>query len=208
MIVNGYIYVWPGVVNMLRSFTGQVELVRPAVTRFATSFLIIQHIHKQKNNLRMMFTSPEWSSSKWAKESGGKQVQSIILMIFFWRSIVDILKIFGPLVRVLRLVDGEKRPVMGYIYEAMDRAKETIISHYLNPEYFYYNPTIAEDGEIMEGLYKTMQRLIPNHEEQDKIIDQLTLYRNAEGLFGMEFAIRHRKIKSPGKLHNIQTNLF
>ncbi|KAK8935160.1 hypothetical protein KSP39_PZI013740 [Platanthera zijinensis] len=235
MTVNGYIYVRPGVVNMLRTFTGQVDLVRPAVTRFATSFLTIQRIHKQKNNLRKMFTSPEWSSSKWAKESGGKQVQSIILMISFWRSIIDILKIFGPLVRVLRLVDGEKRSAMSYIYEAMNRAKEAIIKsfnekedkymdvlkivnkrwesqlhrplhaagHYLNPEYFYYNPTIAEDGEIMEGLYKTMQRFIPSPEEQDKIIDQLTLYRNAEGLFGMEFAIRHRKIKSPGKLHNI-----
>ncbi|KAK8951550.1 hypothetical protein KSP39_PZI003122 [Platanthera zijinensis] len=70
MTVNGYIYVRPGVVNMLRTFTGQVDLVRPAVTRFATSFLTIQRIHKQKNNLRKMFTSPEWSSSKWAKENG------------------------------------------------------------------------------------------------------------------------------------------
>ncbi|KAK8923972.1 hypothetical protein KSP39_PZI019061 [Platanthera zijinensis] len=165
MIVNGYIYVRPGVVNMLRSFTGQVELVRPAVTRFATSFLTIQRIHNQRNNLRKMFISPEWSSSKWAKESTGKQVQNIILMISFWRSIMDILKIFGPLVHVLRLVDGEKIPVMGYIYEAMDKAKEAIISHYLNPEYFYSNLTIVEDGEIMEVLYKTMQRLIPSHEE-------------------------------------------
>ncbi|KAI8568380.1 hypothetical protein RHMOL_Rhmol02G0194100 [Rhododendron molle] len=29
---------------------------------------------------------------------------------------------------VLRLVDGEEKPAMGYIYEAMDRAKETIIN--------------------------------------------------------------------------------
>lgn len=231
MTVNGYIYVRPGVVNMLRSFTGQVELVRPAMTRFATSFLTLQRIHKQRNNLRKMFTSPDWSASKWAKETGGKQVQKIILMISFWRSVLYILKIFGPLVRVLRLVDGEKRPAMGYIYEAMDRAKEAIIKtfnekeekykdvlniidrrwetqlhrplhaagYYLNPEFFYSNPDIAADGEVMEGLYRTMQRLIPSHAEQDKIVDQLSLYRNAEGLFGMEFAIRHRKTKSPSE---------
>ena len=36
------------------------------------------------------------------------------------------LKLTGPLVKVLRLVDGEKKPAMGYIYEAMDRAKEAI----------------------------------------------------------------------------------
>ncbi|KAK4271022.1 hypothetical protein QN277_019778 [Acacia crassicarpa] len=34
--------------------------------------------------------------------------------------------VMGPLVRVLRLVDNEKRPAMEYIYEAMDRAKEAI----------------------------------------------------------------------------------
>ncbi|KAL4339257.1 hypothetical protein GQ457_08G018720 [Hibiscus cannabinus] len=31
-----------------------------------------------------------------------------------------------PLVKVLRIVDGEKKPHVGYIYEVMDRAKETI----------------------------------------------------------------------------------
>ena len=34
-----------------------------------------------------------------------------------------------PLVKVLRLVDGEKL-AMGYLYEAMDRAKESIWAHY------------------------------------------------------------------------------
>ncbi|KAH0652661.1 hypothetical protein KY289_030339 [Solanum tuberosum] len=37
----------------------------------------------------------------------------------------DIFKV-KPYASVLRFVDGEKKPPMGYIYEAMDRAKETI----------------------------------------------------------------------------------
>jgi len=37
----------------------------------------------------------------------------------FWNIIVYILKVMGPLVRVLRLVDNERKPTMGYIYEAM-----------------------------------------------------------------------------------------
>ena len=36
------------------------------------------------------------------------------------------LKESNCLVRVLRLVDGEKKPPVKYIYEAMDRAKEAI----------------------------------------------------------------------------------
>ncbi len=39
---------------------------------------------------------------------------------------VYILKIFGLLVRVLRLVDGKKMSTMGYIYEAIAMAKEAI----------------------------------------------------------------------------------
>ena len=178
-----------------------------------------------------MFTSEDWTTSKWAKESGGKNATSIILMPSFWTNIVYILKIFGPLVRVLRLVDGEKKPAMGYIYEAMDRAKEAITrsfnekedkykeffkiidnrwdcqlhrplhaaGYYLNPEFFYSNSNLAQDQEVMTGLYKALERLVPSHDEQDKISDQFSLYQNAEGLFGMDMAIRHRKTKSPGK---------
>ncbi|XP_057994684.1 uncharacterized protein LOC110632183 [Hevea brasiliensis] len=124
--LNGYIYIRPGVVNMLWHFTGERELIRPVVTRFATAFLTLQRIHKHKANLRKMFTSEEWTKSKWAKELSGKKVYSIVMMPTFWTNIVYILKIFGSLVRVLRLVDGEKMPIMGYIYEAMDRAKEAI----------------------------------------------------------------------------------
>ena len=36
------------------------------------------------------------------------------------------MKVSEPLVRVLRLVDGDEKPAMGYLYEAMDKAKEEI----------------------------------------------------------------------------------
>ncbi|XP_058005412.1 uncharacterized protein LOC110632845 [Hevea brasiliensis] len=81
--LNGYIYIRPGVVNMLRRFTGERELIRPAVTRFATAFLTLQRIHKHKVNLRKMFTSEEWTKSKWAKELSGKKVYSIVMMPTF-----------------------------------------------------------------------------------------------------------------------------
>ena len=43
----------------------------------------------------------------------------------FWRKAAEIVKLAEPLVKVLRLVDGE-RLVMGFIHEAMDQAKEQI----------------------------------------------------------------------------------
>ncbi|KAL6495777.1 hypothetical protein OROGR_030340 [Orobanche gracilis] len=73
-----------------------------------------------------MFTSDIWTKSKFAKEVGGKQVVNIIMMPSFWNSVVYAVKVAGSLIKVLRLVDGEKKPPMGYIYEAMDLAKEEI----------------------------------------------------------------------------------
>ncbi|XP_042466041.1 uncharacterized protein LOC122048553 [Zingiber officinale] len=173
----------------------------------------------------------DWTESKWAKEVAGKKVAKIIMTLRFWSSIVHILKIYGPLVRVLRLVDGERKPAMGYIYEAMDRAKETIIKafkekeekykevfeiidkrwecqlhrplhaagHYLNPEYFYSYTDSNICGEVVNGLFETMERLVSNAAEQDKITAQLSIYRKAEGLFGRNVAIRHRRALSPAE---------
>ena len=42
----------------------------------------------------------------------------------------EVCSVSEPLVRVLRLVDGDK-PAMGYLYEAMDRAKEAIRNFYM-----------------------------------------------------------------------------
>ena len=58
------------------------------------------------------------------KRAKGKNVGNIIFMSSFWNTIVFCLKVSGPLVLVLHLVDGEKRPPMGYVYVAMKKAKE------------------------------------------------------------------------------------
>ena len=55
----------------------------------------------------------------------------------FWNTIVFCLKVSGPLVRVLHLVDGEKKAPMGYIYEAMNRAKDIIVRSFNGNEEQY-----------------------------------------------------------------------
>ena len=136
--LNGYIYNRSGLLNMMRPFTGQRELLRPAETRFSSAFITLSPLHEQKIILRKMFTSAEWSKSKWAKEHKGKNVAKTVILPSFWNIIIFCLKISVPLVRVLRLVDGEKKKApMGYIYEAMTRAKETIVKSFLSNEEKY-----------------------------------------------------------------------
>ncbi|KAF8396293.1 hypothetical protein HHK36_017909 [Tetracentron sinense] len=146
-----------------------------------------------------------------------------VLSTTFWNNIIYAKKITAPLVRVLRLVDGEKKPPMGYIYEAMDRAKKAIkeamggqryerrrwyvqlhqplhtAGYILNPEFYYNNQDIEPCEEVMKGLYEVIERLIPELDLQDKIITELAMYRNAEGLFGWPMAIRQRTTITPDK---------
>ncbi|XP_042976309.1 uncharacterized protein LOC122307475 [Carya illinoinensis] len=77
-----------------------------------------------------------------------------------------------PLVRVLRLVDGDEKPAMGYLYDAMERAKENIKAR--------CNNKMALDPD-----------------DQDKIIKELDSYNNAVGEFGHALAIRQRDKLNP-----------
>ncbi|XP_061376092.1 uncharacterized protein LOC133318145 [Gastrolobium bilobum] len=122
----GFIYNHSLALNTMRRFTNKTELVRHGVTRFATTFLTLQRLHKQRKNLRNMFISEDWENSKASKDPKGKVARRTVLMPAFWNDVFFSLKVMGPLVRVLRLVDNEKKLAMGYIYEAMDRAKEAI----------------------------------------------------------------------------------
>ncbi|XP_042758543.1 uncharacterized protein LOC111908085 [Lactuca sativa] len=81
-----------------------------------------------------MFTSEQWNRSKFSKLDGGTHTANTILTPNFWNNIDIAVKIGCSLLSVLRLVDGERKPPMGYIYEAMDRAKEAIAQAFKNKE--------------------------------------------------------------------------
>lgn len=56
---------------------------------------------------------------------------SLISTDDFWAMLKEICSVTTSLVRVLRLVDSD-RPTMGYLYEAMARAKEAIMHYYID----------------------------------------------------------------------------
>ncbi|WVZ22306.1 hypothetical protein V8G54_000850 [Vigna mungo] len=111
----------------------------------ATSYLTLNCIKQQKNALRSLFASEEWATSPHGTKSDGNQVMNLVLSDDrFWRPITYCLKCVIPLVKVLRLVDGDAKPAMPYIYEALDRAKEKI----------------AENFQKIETRYKRVWKII------------------------------------------------
>ena len=56
----------------MRKNTEKRELVRPAITRFATHFLTLQSMASQLSNLQKMFAFDEWNESQWAHRPDGR----------------------------------------------------------------------------------------------------------------------------------------
>ena len=128
--ITKFIYNHAAVLSLMRTFTGDRELVRPAITRFATSFISLQSLLVSMWDLQQMFLSPEWRALSFSTRPEGQAICRLVnFHQTFWDDVREVCAVTEPLVRVLRLVDGDK-PAMGYLYEAMDRAKESIRAYY------------------------------------------------------------------------------
>ncbi|XP_020682348.1 uncharacterized protein LOC110099509 [Dendrobium catenatum] len=130
--ITKFIYNHSWVLSLMRKFSKK-EIIRPATTRFATSYLTLQSLMEVRQPLEAIFISTEWLNSAWGKKSDGNEIRKIILNDKFWATVNYAILSTRPLVQVLRLVDAEKKPAMSFIYNAMDEAKE-MIAHNLGGE--------------------------------------------------------------------------
>jgi len=128
--ITTYIYGRTQLISILKKFTRGRDLIRPGVTRFATTYLTLACLHELKASLMNMFSSEEWQTSKFGTSQ--RKVQNMVLDSRFWKNVSTCLKVVAPLMVVLRLVDSDTRPAMGFIYEEMDCAKEKIKSNFNN----------------------------------------------------------------------------
>ncbi|XP_026452111.1 uncharacterized protein LOC113352516 [Papaver somniferum] len=210
----------------MRSFTKR-ELIRPGDTRFATENLTLESLLESKASLEEMFTSNKWKSCSWENSSEGKAMKNIIIRdANFWSGLVYSLKATKPLVGVLRIVDSKATPAMGFIYGAVDKAKEEMArnldneepkykeiweiidekkdaqnaGYFLNPQ-FQYEDDVSNHPEIRSGLYNCMEKLLPREDVAKAHMD-LDKYLNRDGHFGRLEAETTRKLKTYGEYSN------
>jgi hypothetical protein len=86
--ITKYIYNHSWVLSLMRKNTENRELLRLAITRFATHFLTLQSMASQSNNLEKMFASDEWNASQWARKQDGKDTKRKINDLRFWKKAV------------------------------------------------------------------------------------------------------------------------
>ncbi|KAG6538822.1 hypothetical protein ZIOFF_003952 [Zingiber officinale] len=75
MVVK-FLYGHGTILSLMRKYTNDKEILRPAVTRFATSFLTLQSMYKVKRRLEQMFASEDWVSSPLSQTTRGRMLSS------------------------------------------------------------------------------------------------------------------------------------
>ena len=100
--------------------------MRPGPTRFATTSIALGSLKEHKHDLQALVTSKFYVESRYAKDKKAKAVVKIILDNQFWNDCHVIVHIMSPLIRLLRIVDSDEKPAMGYVYDGMYRVIDGI----------------------------------------------------------------------------------
>jgi len=182
--VSRFIYKHGRLIDQMREKIGG-DLVRPAVTRFATSFLTLASMHRNRNGLRNLFVSDEWHNTKFSNTTEGKQVEHIVLSMPFWKNIEDCLRASQPLLIALRIADGDETPAAPEIMAAMDVAKNTI------KESLKHNPRLL--AEVLEYYGKRWEN------QMEQKLYGAALYLNAAKFF----AIRDQDRRQAARLRSM-----
>lgn len=145
-----FMYAHHTTLALMRKFTRKRDIVRPGITRFASSFLTLQSILEKEEKLKFMFLSKEWGECKWSSKPKGIKAYQTIVSQAFWVNIAMCVELFKPLVKVLRLVDGDWRPSMAFVYGEIKEAKNEIIKVCKNSKETY-EPILEIIDSKMKG---------------------------------------------------------
>ncbi|XP_077249140.1 uncharacterized protein LOC143888581 [Tasmannia lanceolata] len=120
--VTNFIYNHGYVLSLMREKCGG-GLVRPRLTRFATNYVALQSMLDKKVGLKQLFSSSEWNDYRESKSAARQKAEGLVGSPTFWQNCKTIIDILEPRVRVLRMVDGDKKPTMGSMYHAIELMK-------------------------------------------------------------------------------------
>ncbi|CAH9126863.1 unnamed protein product, partial [Cuscuta epithymum] len=204
--IQSFMYRHQIITGLMRDATNGRELKKPCATRFASNFIALQSVLEVENALRFFVASPIWRGLEYTKSSEGKRVTCIIQDPDFWTRAKEVIDVLEPLVRILRLVDGDGS-TSGYLYQAMEMAKESIdfksalnegkygriklllqkrrnenILHPIHAAAAFLNPaymlsdSFKENWEMKQGTSYIYDNLV-SVAEKESFLEQVQLYR-------------------------------
>lgn len=214
--LTAFIYGETKLVDMMRKFTNQRDLVRVGITYYTTCCLNLKNLYDKRVELKTIFISREWEESQWSKEAVGRRFwDRVLYAINSFEPVVEILRrmcsgyIYGELANAkreiaFRLENKEELylPIWNHIDFTIDRSMKEplhLAGYYLNPLFYYQNRNEIERTEIFrDALVQCVHKMHQDHCTREKIVHQLKLYRTASQSFGTADAIRSQMNLDPG----------
>jgi Protein of unknown function (DUF 659)/BED zinc finger len=225
--ITKFIYNHEMILEMMKKFTDNQELVRTGITKPVSDFLTLQSMLKHRPRLKHMFTSPEYTTSPYAARPHSVTCVDTLDNTELWRSVEEIAAVSEPLLKILRDVSGGK-PGISNIYESMTKAKDSIRTYYIMDEgkcktfldiidvkwrdelhsYLhaaaaYLNPSIQYNQEVKflglvkEELHVVLDKVLHGPELMKDITSQIYTFRKSQGMFGSNLAKEARNFTSP-----------
>ncbi|XP_010929431.1 uncharacterized protein [Elaeis guineensis] len=124
--ITRFIYSHALPLELMRKHIQGRDLVKSSNLKSVASFITLKNMISEKENLVNMFNSPMWHASIWASRTKGNYISELVKGPLFWSAAADILKVTNPLLGVLYQINRGDEAPMGFLYDAMDRAKEEI----------------------------------------------------------------------------------
>ncbi|KAK2997972.1 hypothetical protein RJ639_025808 [Escallonia herrerae] len=228
--ISRYIYSQAWTLNMMRKYTGGRELIHPNISKLVSNFLSLRSIMIQEASLKQIFSHSEGLSSIYSRGPDAQAFKSLLYSDRFWKSARETVSVSEPLLKILRVVDGDM-PAMGYIYEGMERAKIEIKAYYngiedkyvplcdiidrrwnmhlhspLHAAAAFLNPSIfyglnfKVDSRMKNGFQEAMLKMAADDKVKSEITKEHPVYINAQGALGIDFAIMGRRLNAPEQL--------
>ncbi|KAK4408106.1 hypothetical protein Sango_0391600 [Sesamum angolense] len=168
--ITSFIYNSDKIVNLMKIYTKDRELLRPEITRFATEYIALERLFRS-DGIKTMCTCDEWRTfnNTARRRNEASQVSEIVLTERFWKKARECCAVMEPSVRVLKAVDQDKKPTLCIIYEAMDRTKMAIKAIVRKECDDYYSPIdlnhIFHDNDILEEWTREAEeRMLPEND--------------------------------------------
>ncbi|CAN1189328.1 hypothetical protein LINPERHAP2_LOCUS39836, partial [Linum perenne] len=227
--VTIFVYNHGPILHWLQQRSTWREIVRPGATRFATTFLSLSSIVDRQSDLQALMVDEFWKESPHSKTEIGKAVMSIVLDLQFWEDCKFMVKLTTPIVRLLRIVDSDTKPALGYVHEGMTRVEKVVKEicgnvearymcytkilderwdKHLNRDLivgaYFFNPTFmySEDFDNSRHVKHAMLNLIDNSllcSDSTRALEELSLYKDRQGGFGRKIAMDGAKTQQPAK---------
>jgi hypothetical protein len=180
-----FIYAHGKILDLMRSLNGNKDIVRPGATRFATSFLTLASMWTQRPTLKALFVSKQWYANKLRITEAGKAAEATVISVSFWQSVEHCMRASQPLLKALRISDGDETPAMAEMWAAMDCAKTHI------------NEALSHKQNLLDQVVSIIDRRWNNQMEQK--LHGAALFLNPNKFF----AIRETNKRQASRLRSM-----